>query len=553
MAASERVCFSVRMLARRVAFAFLCGVLWLTLVLASGSVLGWGLLTLLLALLMPWVALGVGNAAIGLALLLSKDPVPRVLPAARGVVPGVPKARTAIAVCVRHEDMGRVVPPLAALLDGLREAGAAGRFALRFLSDTTDPGHAAAEDAAVAALRAARPGDDIDLRRRTDNTGFKAGNVMEFLDRHAAGFEFLLCLDADSEMSAEAVLRLVAITQAGPRIAILQQLIVGRPAEAAFPRLFQFGMRAGMRTWAMGQAWWQGPQGPYWGHNALLRIQAFREHARLGDHILSHDQVEAARLHAAGWEVWCLPLEDGSLEANPPALPEFLQRDLRWAEGNMQYFSLLRAPGLNAMGRWQMVQAIALFLCAPLWALAFAVAAASAATGRFDETSFTSLAALALLLLGAVHAPKLCGYVELLLRPVRAAAYGGRRAVLQSAAAEIAFAQMLAPIRVFHVSRFLVAMPMSSRAGWATQNRRTRAVGGRDAARLLWPHALAGVALFALLPGWAWWIAVPWAGGLLTAIPFAVLTAAPQFSGWLRDRRLAATPEEITRSRAPPP
>jgi membrane glycosyltransferase len=539
------------MLARRAAFALACLLVWAALVLACGAVLGWGALTLLLALLLPWVALGVGNAALGLALLLGRDPLPRVLPAARGVAPGtVPRGRTAIGVCLRHEDMARVLPPLERLLDGLREAGAAERFALRFLSDSTDAAHVAGEDAAVGALRAARPADDIALRRRADNAGFKAGNVMEFLDNHARGFDFLLCLDADSEMTAAAALRLVAVAENGPRVAILQQLIVGRPAEAAFPRLFQFGMRAGMRAWAMGQAWWQGPQGPYWGHNALLRIEAFREHARLADNILSHDQVEAARLHAAGWEVWCLPVEEGSLEANPPALPEFLARDLRWAAGNMQYLSVVRAPGLNAMGRWQMVQAIALFLCAPLWGLAFALAVALAATGGFDGTPFAALAGLALLLFAAVHAPKLAGYAELLLRPERARVYGGRRAVLRGAAAELAFAQALAPVRVFHVSRFLLALPFGAKVGWGAQNRGARAVGWWGAARLLWPHTLAGVALFAPLPGWAWWIALPWAGGLLVAIPFAVLTASPRFSAWLRARRLCATPEELSGSPA---
>ncbi len=75
-------------------------------------------------------------------------------------------------------------------------------------------------------------------------------------------------------------------------------------------------------------------------------------------------------------------------------------------------------------------------------------------------------------------------------------------------------------------------------------------MGWGDAARLLWPHTLAGVALFALLPGWAWWIAMPWAGGLLLAIPFAVLTASPRFSDWLREGRLCATPEELSGSRA---
>jgi membrane glycosyltransferase len=534
---------------RRLAFAALGFVLWAMLMLACVATIGWGSLAFLLALLLPWVALGAANALLGLGLLLSREPLVKVLPAAAMTRQGAPAGRTAIGVCIRHEEMGRVLPPLALLLDGLHAAGVAERFELWFLSDSSDAAHAAAEDRAIAAFRAARPedADRIHHRRRAENTGFKAGNVMEFMDRHSNGIDHLLCLDADSQMSAAAVLRLVAIMEAGPRIAILQQLIVGRPAEAAFPRLFQFGMRAGMRVWAMGQAWWQGPQGPFWGHNALIRIAAFRAHARLDSEFLSHDQLEAARLHAAGWEVWCLPVEEGSLEANPPALPEFIARDLRWAAGNMQYVRLLTAPGPNAMGRWQMLQAIALFLCAPLWALGFAIALLRAVAGGFDETGFAALAGLALLLWLAAHAPKLAGYAELMLRPERARAYGGRRAVLRGAAAEIVFDAILAPIRVAHVTGFLLARPFGLRIGWGAQNRADRAVGWADATRLLWPHSLIGAALFVPLLLWApWslWIALPWAGGLLIAIPFAVLTASPHLSAWLRARGIAATPEE---------
>jgi membrane glycosyltransferase len=240
--------------------------------------------------------------------------------------------------------MGAVLPPLARLLDGLEATGAADRFTLWFLSDTADPVAAAAEARAIAAFR--QGGIPVRYRRRVENIGFKAGNVMDFLDHHVGQAELMLCLDADSEMTAPAVLRLVACMEADPGLAILQQLIVGRPATAAFPRLFQFGMRAGMRSWATGQAWWQGPEGPYWGHNAVIRTEPFRRHCRLeplpdGRPILSHDQVEAVRLHAAGWKVCCLPVEEGSMEGNPPALPEFMARDLRWAAGNMQYWDLL--------------------------------------------------------------------------------------------------------------------------------------------------------------------------------------------------------------------
>ena len=51
-------------------------------------------------------------------------------------------------------------------------------------------------------------------------------------------------------MTPKAVLRLVTAMRDDPSLGIIQHLTVGLPASSAFPRLFQFGMRAGMRTWA---------------------------------------------------------------------------------------------------------------------------------------------------------------------------------------------------------------------------------------------------------------------------------------------------------------
>jgi membrane glycosyltransferase len=544
---------------RRLAFAALCFALAALPLLAAHGILardGLGALDLLLLLtlagLAPWLALAAGNALLGLAIrLLARDPAAFVTPPLRATTGAPPGTRTALAVCLRNEDMAAVIPPLEALLDGLP----APHFELWFLSDTTAAPHRSAEDAAVEALRALRPADAarIHLRRRAANTGFKAGNVMEFLDQQGARFDFMLSLDADSAMSPAAVRRLVAAMEASPRTAILQQLIVGRPVAQPFPRLFQFGMRAGMRAWATGQAWWQGPQGPYWGHNALIRVAAFRDHAKLdalpdGSAILSHDQVEAVRLHQAGWEVWCVPEEEGSLEGNPPALPEFLARDLRWAEGNMQYLALLRTPGLGLMARWQLAQAVLLFACAPLWVLAFALAAILAATGGLDAAGGLALAGLCLLVWALVNAPKLAGYAELLLRPDRAAAYGGRAMVARGAALELLFSAVLQPVRAVHQAGFLAVLPFGLRMGWKPQNRADRGVGWADAARLLWRHTLAAaLALWfvAATAPWALWFAVPWMGGLLLAIPYAVITSDARVGAALATRGLAATPEEV--------
>ena len=555
---------------RRAAFLLLCLLigagLWIPLwrSLAPGGWTFWeGVILFAWLATLPWTCLCAANALLGFALRLGfRDAAAVVLPQLRHLPPSPPTLRTALALCLRNEDMTAVLPPLVPLLDGLEAAGAGDRFTLWLLSDTQDPALAAREEEAVAAFATLRQGRSIPVRyrRRMHNTGFKAGNVMDFLDRHAEGHELFLCLDADSEMSAPAVLRLVALMEADPKLAIVQQLIAGRPAPSAFARLFQYGMRAGMRIWATGQAWWQLDQGPYWGHNAILRIAPFRAHARLeplpdGRPILSHDQIEAVRLHAAGWKVRCLPAEEGSLEGNPPTLPDFLLRDRRWGAGNMQYLALLRRPGLTAMGRVQLLQAILLFMAAPLWLLLLAAAVLNAATGGGAATPAGPLLTLLLTGWAALHAPKLLGYAELLLCAGRAAPYGGRGAVLRGALAEILFTTLLDPVTLADKSLFLLRLPFGGGAGWLPQNRAARGIRWRDAARLLWPHTLLGLlGMVGLLAagGTAWAWGAPFLLPLVGAIPFCVLTTRPAFAAGLRRAGLCRTPEEEGVAGPPP-
>ncbi len=549
-------------LLRRAAFAalvFLIAALlfWLTW-RALTPLNGWEALILLaVALTTPWTALSAANSILGLALLLgTRDPPAAVLPALRRARAGVPHSVTAIAVCIRNEAMEAVLPPLGALLDGLVQAGAGDRFRLWLLSDTQDPAIASAEEAAIAGFAATHPGR-VRYRRRTDNTGYKAGNVMDFLDHHVTDEAFFITLDADSVMTPAAVLRLVSIMEAEPRLAIVQQLIVGRPATAAFPRLFQFGMRAGMRSWATGQAWWQLDSGPYWGHNAIIRVAPFREHAKLeplpdGSRILSHDMVESVRLQAAGWAVRCLPAEDGSMEANPPAMPEFMRRDERWGAGNMQYFRLFDLPGMTVLGRLQLVQAILLFLGAPLYAAILLLAAANAMTGGGAGTPMGALVLAVFAHALCYFSPKLSGYAQALIQREVAATYGGRCAFARGAAAEFVFMQLFEPLSTLNKAMFLLLLPFGKRTGWAPQNRADRGIAWADATRLLWRHTLIGLALTACFASVSWaalLVALPFTAGMVLAVPLCVWSADPRVSAWLRERGVASTPEELAATR----
>ena len=494
----------------------------------------------------PWVGFCAANGAIGFVLRLPRPTLPPS-PVFQGALPP-----TAIALTVRNEDMHLVLPPVRRLLEGLDAAGVGDAFALFVLSDTND--RLDAEQHAVASFRAALmdPGR-IHYRHRKANTGFKAGNIMDFLDNHANGFELMLILDADSDMAPAAVLRLVTAMRDDPALGIIQHLTVGLPASSAFPRLFQFGMRAGMRTWATALSWWQADECVYWGHNAVVRIDPFRTHCRLpllpnGEHILSHDQIEAAMLRGAGWGIRLLPEEDGSYEANPPALPEFMRRELRWLAGNFEYRHLLGMPGLRLMGRWQLVQAILLFGCTPFYILFLLAAAWAAATDRNSPFPFMPALTATMIWAGALYAPKLLGYLEVFLSQEKRTIYGGAGRMISGIVLETVFTLLLDAINMVAKTIATARIALGMRPQWMPQNRSDRGVSWLEATRLLWPQTIFGLLVFA---GFAQsgWTALVWAApfsiGLILAIPFCVLTADPAVGAWLREKRLAAIPEEL--------
>ncbi|MGB1028071.1 MAG: glucans biosynthesis glucosyltransferase MdoH, partial [Rhodospirillaceae bacterium] len=335
----------------------------------------------------------------------ARDPAVYVTPAwadARGS--GAVTQKTALAMTVRHEAIGPVIDRLDQLYRDLSLRPEGPLFSVHLLSDSTDPEFAKAEEQAVADWRA-RLGPAlatrVHYRRREQNTGFKAGNLAEFADRMGEEVDFFLPLDADSAMSADAVLRLVRVMEAHPEIGLLQGLVVGAPTASLFARMFQFGMRQGMRSYTTGSAWWQGDCGPFWGHNAVVRIKPFRDHCRLpvlpgssalSGPILSHDQVEAVLLRRAGYEVRVVAQEEESYEENPPSLLDFIKRDLRWCHGNMQYFKLLGMPKLHLLGRVQLALAVLMYAGAPAW-MAFILFGAAQAfhPAGFDTYSIDGL------------------------------------------------------------------------------------------------------------------------------------------------------------------
>ena len=118
----------------------------------------------------PWTVLGFWNALIGLWLLhFRKDAWSEVAPLRRRRRRSAPlRVKTAIFMTVRNEDPRRAILRLRTVKASVDATGEGGAFSYFVLSDTNDPAVAAAEEAAVAAWKAADPDRERIVYRRRD-------------------------------------------------------------------------------------------------------------------------------------------------------------------------------------------------------------------------------------------------------------------------------------------------------------------------------------------------------------------------------------------------
>ncbi len=554
---------------RRLGFASLvlascAALLWLmaiTLFVAGPDPIGLAMLVLF-GLTLPWTTIGFWHAVIGFSLMcVARDPERLVAPHLRSITGHEPiTSDTALLVCIRNEDVHRLRRNLAWMLEGLAATGEARWFHLYLLSDSSEADIAAQEEQIAGELSTQfGPALRVTYRRREDSTGFKAGNIRDFCERWGDRHPLAIVLDADSIMTPAAMLRLVRIMQACPRIGILQTLVTGLPSASPFARIFQFGMRLGMRSYTLGAASWQGDCGPYWGHNAILRLAPFIAHCELpvlpgapplGGHVLSHDQLEAVLMRRAGYEVRVLPDEAGSWEENPPNLPEFIRRDLRWCQGNMQYFRLLGMPGLLPVSRWQLVLAILMYVGAPAWMAFMVLGLCRQVPFRLDLGVLIFALTLTMGL-----APKFATLADVMLRAPLRRAYGGAARLIASALLEIVFTMLIAPVSAVAVTIFMIGLLFRRRVGWTSQQRDAQALEVGTAVRALWPQTLVGIGLWVWLwrvaPG-AVWYWTPLIVGLAGSIPIALVSAHPRLGRALARAGLCRIPEEALSAGGPP-
>jgi membrane glycosyltransferase len=342
---------------------------------------------------------------------------------------------------------------------------------------------------------------------------------------HGEAFDYMMVLDADSRMSAPRIRRLIHRIASRPRTGLVQAGIAITPGRSRFSRHQRASARLLTPNFGRGFAAWTGESGNYWGHNAIMRVAAFRAAADLprlsgrapfGGTLLSHDFVEAAWIRRAGWAVELDPETAGSAEAAPESVEDFHRRDRRWCQGNLQHLRLLAEPGLHPVSRFHLLSGVVSYLAAPIWLALLCLVASG---------GVTVAGALPFALVGLVLAlPKFCALADLW----RQAGTTRRRAVAAKAwASELAISTLLAPMVMVRQTISVASVCLGRDCGWRPA----------EAFRLAFPRgtgeAAAGLGLATLTLAAGGGAALPWLAPVLLPllgapliVPF--LDAAPR-------------------------
>ncbi|MFT4149853.1 MAG: glucans biosynthesis glucosyltransferase MdoH [Paracoccaceae bacterium] len=502
-----------------------------------------------------WLAWGAVQGLLGLT----------TRPAAPDMQGVVIRGRTVILVPVYNEDPTVTFARIAAMDASVKATGVAADVHFAILSDTRKDDVAEQERLWFLRLLSETGGQGrIFYRRRAQNTGKKAGNIEEFIQTSGGAYDFALILDADSLMEGATIVEMIRRMEAEPRLGLLQTLPKVIRAQSVFGRIQQFSASFYSPIFARGLAMMAGRTGPFWGHNAMVRVRAFAESCGLpelrgkppfGGHVLSHDYVEAALLARAGWIVRLDDDLEGSFEEGPENIVDHAKRDRRWCQGNLQHSRLVAAPGLKPWSRFVFVQGIFAYI-APLFWLGFIAASIAAPSFApppdyfpephwsfpiFPSDATSKAIGLAIGIFGLLLLPKLLIVLDA-WGSGRARGFGGGRMAMRSTLSELLLSSVTAPVFLMFSTRSVMQVLFGRDGGWPPNNRGDGSLTlGEGWAASSWITTIGLI----LLAG-AWYLAP---GLLLWLLPVALpMIAAP----WIIHRtslpqksRLYTVPQDL--------
>jgi membrane glycosyltransferase len=536
------------------------------------------LLLLLYAVLFSWICASFWTAILGFWVLLfriKRWSITAMLGEKGREEVQIQRSRTALVMPIYNENPVRIFAGVKAIWGSLVATSHQDDFDLFLLSDTRDPEIWVEEELrwrqTCLELKAS---GHLFYRNRSENTDRKSGNLADFIRNWGGRYRYMIILDADSLMEGTTLMEMVRLMDRHPRVALIQVPAVAVNHESLFARILQFAGSLYSQMYTAGLNFWQAHESNFWGHNAILRVEAFARHCGLphlpgkepfGGPILSHDFVESALLSRAGWEVWLAYDLNGSYEEIPTTLIDYAKRDRRWCQGNLQHAQLITARNLRPLSRIHLTMGVMSYLASPLWLLFLLITGIEAYIKSqerpvyfFGENLFPvwpisytfEMTTVLIVTLTMLFLPKILALVLLLFQPRRLRQYGGTLKVSLSVFLETLFSTLLAPVLMLFQTKFVLAILSRRTIGWPAQQRSDHATGLQEAASAHGEQMLvalvAGALSYGYVPAFFWWF-TPVLFGLLLVVPLSMVSSRITPGRKARRLGLFLTPEEVAR------
>lgn len=197
------------------------------------------------------------------------------------------------------------------------------------LDDSRDAANRDAVDAFASRTAAAGA---VQVVRRADRTGFKAGNINNYLRHHAEGVDAVVILDADQEIGSDFVRVALRHLHASPEVAVVQGAIRSRRGETRFVRDFRRMFDTHLRAISAGRAWFG--MAAFDGRGALLDVRSVRDAGGFPE-VVTEDAALTLELARQGRTVRYVP-DLVSVEDAPTDYTAFTTQFGKFTEGAMQ-------------------------------------------------------------------------------------------------------------------------------------------------------------------------------------------------------------------------
>lgn len=428
----------------------------------------------------------------------------------------IPKTtRVAIIVPVYHENSRRVAAAVGAMWEDLLKRPEADQFDFFILSDSRKLDNVVQEEWTVHVLTEMYPEGRFIYRHRLSNQNAKLGNVSDFLRRWGPKYKYMLMLDADSIVPAESMVQMARMMEGNDKIGLIQAYLTMVFRNTIYAKVSKFISAMTLKIGFYGMYYFYLGQGYYYGHNAMIRTDAFMKHCGLptlrragpwaAGKPLSHDYVEAALLEGAGYEVWSLP-EIDSFEELPTNLIDDMQREMRWMYGSLTYLRVFLISRISPLYKARLFTAAVNYLN-PLLGWVFFFMALFGLLYIFNHPIESYMAmenykvlflySLAFLVFSIFA--KMCLPIIYEWKIARCRRFGGFWKMTWSYFLYFFYNLVVGPLYMANFTRMLYHWAKSEKMSWGEQNRDDRSLSWNESFKQFWWVSLLGIALLWLV------------------------------------------------------